>query len=192
MRVHNGIPIDQHEKVRTLTKICWRVSLPFYWRMIVCREWKIGKRNWRYLQKGEVMMMARTTIEYKESRRDWCRGLSSSSAVPIFWSGTVAFNWLALPHYLSYVSAQPSVRWWSWFWGIFMLILQRVSQKIGLIECCWSMVHRLNHQWLATHGPRKRFFGRFLLRLSRIKRPRVTSMVKFSPMALNFGYDFVL
>ena len=36
------------------------------------------------------------------------QGLSSSSAVPIFWSGTVAFNWLALPHYLSYVSAQPS------------------------------------------------------------------------------------
>ena len=32
----------------------------------------------------------------------------------------------------------------------------------------------------------------FLLRLSRIKRPQVTSMVKFSPTALNFGYDFVL
>ena len=30
------------------------------------------------------------------------------------------------------------------------------------------------------------FFGRFLLRLSRIKRPRVMSMVKFGPIALNF------
>ena len=38
----------------------------------------------------------------------------------------------------------------------------------------------------------KVFFGRFLLRLSRIKRPQVMSMVKFSPIALNFGYDFVL
>ena len=36
------------------------------------------------------------------------------------------------------------------------------------------------------------FFGRFLLRLSRIKRPQVMSMVKLSPIALNFGYDFVL
>ena len=33
---------------------------------------------------------------------------------------------------------------------------------------------------------------RFLLRLSRIKRSQVMSMVKFSPTALNFGYDFVL
>ena len=35
------------------------------------------------------------------------------------------------------------------------------------------------------------FFGLFLLRLSRTKRPKGMSMVKFSPMALNC-YDFVL
>ena len=33
---------------------------------------------------------------------------------------------------------------------------------------------------------------RFLLRLSRIKRSQVMSMVKFGPTTLNFGYDFVL
>ena len=45
------------------------------------------------------------------------------------------------------------------------------------------MVHRLNHQWLAPLGPKKCFFGRFFLSLSRIKRPQVMSLV-------NFGYDF--
>ena len=54
------------------------------------------------------------------------------------------------------------------------------------------MVHRLNHQWLAPLDSGKCFFARFLLRLGRIKRPQVMSMVKFSSTALNFGYDFVL
>ena len=54
------------------------------------------------------------------------------------------------------------------------------------------MVHRLNHQWLAPLGPGTRFFCRFLLRLGRIKRSQVMSMVEFCPIALNFGYDFVL
>ena len=56
------------------------------------------------------------------------------------------------------------------------------------------MVHRPNHQQLAPLGPGMCslvFFGRFLLRLSKIKRPQVMSMVKFSPTALIFGYDFV-
>ena len=53
-------------------------------------------------------------------------------------------------------------------------------------------LHRLNHQWLAPLGPGKCFFGRFLLRLGRIKSSQVMSMVKFGPRALNFGYDFVL
>ena len=55
-----------------------------------------------------------------------------------------------------------------------------------------AMVQRLNHQcWLAPLGPgiTKSVFG---LSLSRIKRPQVMSMVKYSPRALNFGYDFVL
>ena len=54
------------------------------------------------------------------------------------------------------------------------------------------MVHRLNHQWLAPLDSGKCFFGRFLLRLGRIKRSQAMYMVKFSPIALNFGYDFVL
>ena len=53
-------------------------------------------------------------------------------------------------------------------------------------------LHRLNHQWLAPLGPGKCFFGRFLLRLGRIKSSQVMSMVKFGPEALNFGYDFVI
>ena len=36
------------------------------------------------------------------------------------------------------------------------------------------------------------FFGRFLLRLSLIKPSQVIFTIKFSPTALNFGYDFVL
>ena len=57
------------------------------------------------------------------------------------------------------------------------------------------MVHRLNHQCTAVVGTIwtwKVFFGRFFLRLSRIKRSQVMWMVKFSPTALNFGYDFLL
>ena len=53
-------------------------------------------------------------------------------------------------------------------------------------------MHRLNHQWLTPLGPGKCFCGRFLLRLSRIKRPQVMLTVKFNPIALNFGNDFVL
>ena len=36
------------------------------------------------------------------------------------------------------------------------------------------------------------FFGRFLPRLSLMKPSQVIFMIKFSPTALNFGYDFVL
>ena len=51
--------------------------------------------------------------------------------------------------------------------------------------------------WLKYHLPAPFvsgvwFFGRILLRLSRTMRPQVMSMVKFSPITLNFGYDFVL
>ena len=50
----------------------------------------------------------------------------------------------------------------------------------------------LNHHLPAPLVSGDWFSGRFLLRLSRIKRPKVMSMVKFSPIALNFGHDFVL
>ena len=49
-----------------------------------------------------------------------------------------------------------------------------------------ATVHWLNHEWLAPLGPGKCFFGRFLLRLSRIKRPQVMFMVKLSPTAFKF------
>ena len=51
------------------------------------------------------------------------------------------------------------------------------------------MVYRLNHHWLVSLGPGKCLFGRFLLRISRIKRPQVMSMVKLDAKALNFGYE---
>ena len=57
------------------------------------------------------------------------------------------------------------------------------------------MVHTLDHQCTAVVGTIwawKVFFGHFFLRLSRIKRSQVMWMVKFSPRALNFVYDFVL
>ena len=43
-----------------------------------------------------------------------------------------------------------------------------------------------------NHLGLEKVFGCFLLRirLSRIKRPQVMSMVKFSPTAFKFGYDF--
>ena len=58
----------------------------------------------------------------------------------------------------------------------------RASQKNALSECCW------NHIAL-SQSP---FVGTPSVWRSRIKRPQVMSMVKFSPITLNFGYDFVL
>ena len=55
-----------------------------------------------------------------------------------------------------------------------------------------ATVHWLNHHLPAPLVSRDQYFGRFLLRISMIKHPQVMSMVKFSPIALNFGYDFVL
>ena len=46
--------------------------------------------------------------------------------------------------------------------------------------------HRLNHQRLAALGPRKCFFGRFLLRLSKIKCSQVMSVVKLTPQNFIF------
>ena len=68
----------------------------------------------------------------------------------------------------------------------------RVSQKTHFQNAAGATVHWLNHHLPAPLVSGDWFFGRFLLRLSRIKRPQVMSMVKFSPIALNLGYDFVL
>ena len=54
------------------------------------------------------------------------------------------------------------------------------------------MLLELHHQRLSPLGPGKCLFGRFVLRLSRIKRLQVMSMGKIGPTALNFVYDFVL
>ena len=61
-----------------------------------------------------------------------------------------------------------------------------------LIEGRWSHGAQAQSPAVGTTWAWKVFFGRFLLRLSRIKGPQVISMVKFSPIALNFSYDFVL
>ena len=55
-----------------------------------------------------------------------------------------------------------------------------------------ATVHWLTHHLPTPLVPGDWFFGHFLLRLSRIKRPQVMSMPKFSPTALNVDYDFVL
>ena len=60
------------------------------------------------------------------------------------------------------------------------------------IECCLSHDAQAQSLLVFTTWAWKVFFGRFFLRLSKIKRPQVMSMVKFRPIALNFGYDFVL
>ena len=71
-------------------------------------------------------------------------------------------------------------------------ITYRVSKKTHFQNNAGATVHWLNHHLPAPLVSGDWFFGRFLLRLSRIKRPQVMSMVKFSPIALNFRYDFVL
>ena len=56
----------------------------------------------------------------------------------------------------------------------------------------WSHGAQAQSPVVGTTWVCKVFFNCFLQRLSRIKRPQVMSMVKLSPIALNFGYDFVL
>ena len=68
--------------------------------------------------------------------------------------------------------------------------MYRVCQNNAL-SVAGTTVHRRNHHLPAPLVSGDWFFGCFLLRLSRIKRPQVMSMVKFSPIALNFGYDFL-
>ena len=68
----------------------------------------------------------------------------------------------------------------------------RVSQKTHFQSAAGARVHWLNHHMPAPLVSGDWFFGNFLLRLSRIKRPQVMLTVKFNPIALNFGNDFVL
>ena len=70
--------------------------------------------------------------------------------------------------------------------------VQGVPKKTLLQNAAGATVHWLNHHLPAPYVSENWFFGRFLLRLSRINLPQVMSIVKFSPIALNFGYDFVL
>ena len=50
--------------------------------------------------------------------------------------------------------------------------------------CSWSITIGWHPLGLKTET--------FLTKTSRIKRSQVMSMVKFSPKAFNFGYEFVL
>ena len=67
-----------------------------------------------------------------------------------------------------------------------------MSQKTHFQNAAGATVHWLNHHLPATLMSGDRFFGRFLLRLGRIKLSQAMSMVKFSPIALKFGYGFAL
>ena len=70
--------------------------------------------------------------------------------------------------------------------------IQGVRKRTDFQNAAGATVHWLNHHLPAPLVSGEWFFGRFLLRLSKIKRPQVMSMVKFSPITLNFRYDFVL
>ena len=74
---------------------------------------------------------------------------------------------------------------------MFLSDLQGVT-KNALSECSWSHSALAESEVASTPCVWKLIFGRFLLRLSLIKPTQVMFMVKFSPTALNFGYDFVL
>ena len=76
------------------------------------------------------------------------------------------------------------------FWTQRPIDLQGVAKNVP-IECCWNQGANAQSPVVGTTWAWKVFFGRFLLRLSRIKRLQVMSMVKFSPTALNFGYDSI-
>ena len=68
----------------------------------------------------------------------------------------------------------------------------RVSQKNALSEWCWSHSALAQSQVSSTPCVWKLIFGRFVLRLCLFKPSQVIFMIKFSPTALSFGYDFVL
>ena len=61
--------------------------------------------------------------------------------------------------------------------------LPEVPKKLQT-ECCWSRGAHAQSPVAGTHGVWK-FFGRFLLRQSRIKCSQVVLMVRFGPKALN-------
>ena len=80
---------------------------------------------------------------------------------------------------------------WSCQNDFLTIYIQGVPKKLTfslLLEprCTGSITSGWHHLSLES------VFCRFLLRLSRITRLQVMSMVKFSPIALNFGYDFIL
>ena len=66
-----------------------------------------------------------------------------------------------------------------------------MSKKTHFQNAAGATVHWLNHHLPAPLVSGDWFFGRFLLRLSRIKHPQVMSMVRFSLISHNLGYDFV-
>ena len=68
----------------------------------------------------------------------------------------------------------------------------RVSKKTHFQNAVGATVHWLNYKKPAPLVSGNRFFGRFLLRLSRIKPSQVMYMVNLGPTVLNFGYDFFL
>ena len=63
--------------------------------------------------------------------------------------------------------------------------------KNALSECCWSQGALAQSQVAGTSCVWKLIFWSFLTKTKQDQAPP-HAMVKFSPTALNFGYDFVL
>lgn len=69
--------------------------------------------------------------------------------------------------------------------SVFVLVNVLLSSAFNIYDITLYLMLYLTY----ILGPGKCSFGRFLLILSRFKRPQVMSLVKFRPTALNFGYD---
>ena len=74
------------------------------------------------------------------------------------------------------------------FMYLYLQLPKRRTFRMLLEPQCTGSITRTRHSLCLEIN----FFGRSLLQLSLIKPSQVIFMIKFSPTALNFGYDFVL
>ena len=89
--------------------------------------------------------------------------------------------------------SQSSCKKKNWLQGVpKKWLITGCPKKKWLIECCWSHGAHGQSPLAGTPWVWKLLFWSFLTKTSRIKRSQVMSMVKFSPKAFNFGYEFVL
>ena len=67
-----------------------------------------------------------------------------------------------------------------------------VSPKKLLTECCWSHGEQTQSPVAGTSCVWRLFFGRYLLRLTRIKHSQAISLGQFGPTLVNLGWDVFL